>query len=136
MGAKEPSRRSDLGSAKAQIARSIVRLHNEYYGRGPSKARTYIDENLIAVVLEEVFTPAEHTLIERGEASAIKDIRRRFQQIMEEEFRSIVEQVTGRKVVSFMSETDVNSDISVELFLLGEARTDMSDFEEEGEKDA
>ena len=49
------------------------------------------------------------------------------------EFKGIVEQVTGRVVKTFMSETDLESDISIEFFLLGEGRTDMRSFEEEPE---
>jgi uncharacterized protein YbcI len=85
------------------------------------------------VVLEETFTPAEKTLIARGESDGIQDIRRRFQRAMAEQFRSIVEQTTGREVRSFMSETDLVNDIAIEVFRLGGARTDMTGFEEAGE---
>src|SRR5215208_7266937 len=117
------------GALRAQIANEIVRLHSEYYGRGPTKAKVYVDGDLVAVVLEETFTPAEKTLIARGESEGIQDIRRRFQRAMADQFRSIVEQATGREVRSFLSETDLENDISVELFLLGPPRTDMTDFE-------
>src|SRR5918998_4913268 len=120
------------GTLRAKISNEIVRLHSEYYGRGPTKAKVYVDGDLIAVVLEETFTPAEKTLIGRGEADGIQDIRRRFQRVMADQFRSVVEQATGREVRSFLSETDVDNDISVELFLLGESRTDMADFEDAG----
>ena len=118
------------GARRATISNEIVRLHSEYYGRGPTKARVYADGDLVAVVLEETFTAAEKTLIERGESEGIQDIRRRFQRAMADQFKSVVEQVTGRSVRSFMSETDLENDISVELFLLGSGRTDMTVFEE------
>ena len=112
----------------------MVRLHSEYYGRGPTKAKVYVDGDLVAVVLEETFTPAEKTLIARGESEGIQDIRRRFQRAMADQFRSIVEQATGREVRSFLSETDLDNDISVEIFLLGARRTDMTGFEKAGEE--
>jgi uncharacterized protein YbcI len=112
----------------------MVRLHTEYYGRGPTKAKVYADGDLIAVVLEETFTPAEKTLISRGESEGIQDIRRRFQRAMADQFRSVVEQATGREVRSFLSETDLDNDISIEIFLLGPIRTDMADFEKAGEE--
>jgi len=118
---------------RATISNEMVRLHSEYYGRGPTKSKVYADGDLIAVVLEQTFTPAERTLIARGEADGIQDIRRRFQRVMADQFRSIVEQATGREVRSFMSETDIDKDISVEIFLLGPARTDMTGFEQAGE---
>jgi uncharacterized protein YbcI len=118
-----------IGSARAEIATAMVRLQSEYYGKGPTKAKAHISEDLVAVVLEETFTKAERTLIERGEVESIKEIRRRFQQAMADEFTSIVEQATGRVVRAFLSETNLEADISVEIFLLGEERTDMGGFE-------
>lgn len=117
------------GGVRATIARQIVELQAEYYGRGPTKAKTYYQDDLVVVVLEETFTPAERTLIARGESDGIQDIRRRFQRSMADQFKAIVEQATGRRVRSFMSETDLDADISVEMFLLAEQKTDMSGFE-------
>jgi uncharacterized protein YbcI len=114
------------------ISTEIVRLQAEYYGKGPTKAKTYIVEDLVVVVLEESFTRAEKTLVEHGERDAIEHIRRRFQQRMAESFRSVVEQATGRKVRVFLSETNVEQDVSVETFLLADERTDMTSFEDAG----
>jgi uncharacterized protein YbcI len=122
------------GAVRVRISNEMVRLHSEYYGRGPTKTKVYVDGDLIAVVLEETFTPAEKTLIARGESEGIQDIRRRFQRAMADQFRSVVEQATGREVRSFLSETDLDNDISVEIFLLGARRTDMTGFENAGEE--
>jgi uncharacterized protein YbcI len=120
-----------LGRVRSVISTEMTRLHREYYGRGPTKARTYIQDDLVAVVLEETFTRAERTLVDRGEIDAIQQIRRRFQQQMSEEFTSLVEQATGRKVRAFLSETNLEADVAVEIFLLApDSRTDMSMFED------
>jgi uncharacterized protein YbcI len=119
-----------LGETRARISKEMVRLQAEYYGKGPTKAKTYIVDDLVVVVLEESFTRAEKTLVERGEREAIQQIRRRFQQQMAESFISIVEQATGRRVRTFLSETDVEQDVSVETFLLADDRTDMTGFED------
>jgi uncharacterized protein YbcI len=119
-----------LGETRARISKEMVRLQAEYYGKGPTKAKTYIVDDLVVVVLEESFTRAEKTLVERGEREAIQHIRRRFQQQMADSFISIVEQATGRRVRTFLSETDVDQDVSVETFLLAEERTDMTGFED------
>src|SRR5881392_3563139 len=100
-----------LGEIRAMISKEIVRLQAEYYGKGPTKAKTYIVDDLVVVVLEESFTSAERTLAER---EAIQHIRRRFQQAMADSFTSVVEQATGRKVRVFLSETDIDHDVSVE----------------------
>jgi uncharacterized protein YbcI len=120
-----------LGEVRSLISREMTRLHAEYYGRGPTRVKTYITEDLVAVALEETFTRAEKTLVERGEMEAIQNIRRRFQQQMKEDFTAIVEQATGRKVRAFLSETNLEVDVSMEIFLLAEERTDMSGFEAE-----
>jgi uncharacterized protein YbcI len=119
-----------VGEMRATISREMVRLQAEYYGKGPTRAKTYITDDLVVVVLEESFTRAEKTLAERGEREAIQHIRRRFQQQMAESFTSVVEQATGRKVRVFLSDTDIEQDVSVETFLLAEERTDMTGFEE------
>ena len=119
-----------LGEMRAMISKEIVRLQAEYYGKGPTKAKTYIVDDLVVVVLEESFTRAEKTLAERGEREAIQHIRRRFQQAMADSFTSVVEQATGRKVRAFLSETDIAQDVSVETFLLADERTDMTGFED------
>jgi len=116
---------------RADISREMVRLQAEYYGKGPTKAKTYIVDDLVVVVLEESFTRAEKTLASRGEREAIQHIRRRFQQQMAESFTSVVEQATGRKVRVFLSDTDIDRDVSVETFLLADERTDMTGFEED-----
>src|SRR6476620_371453 len=119
-----------LGETRATISKAIVRLQAEYYGKGPTKAKTYMVDDLVVVVLEETFTRAEKTLAGRGEREAIQHIRRRFQQQMAESFTGVVEQATGRKGRVFLSETDIDNDVSVETFLLAEERTDMTGFEE------
>src|SRR4051812_33501850 len=118
-----------LGATRAWISREIVRLQAEYYGKGPTRARTYISDDLVVVVLEETFTRAEKTLAQRGEGDAIQHIRRRFQQQMADNFTSVVEQATGRRVRAFLSDTDIEHDVSVETFLLADERTDMTNFE-------
>ena len=125
------SEQRSLGEMRATISREIVRLQAEYYGKGPTKAKTYIVDDLVVVVLEESFTRAERTLVDRGERETIQQIRRRFQQAMADNFTSVVEQATGRKVRAFLSETHLDHDISVETFLLADGRTDMAAFEED-----
>ena len=105
-------------SPRAIIANQIVHLYSEYYGRGPTKAKTYMVDDLVVVVLEETFTAAERTIIANGDFDVVRLIRRRFQAAMKERFVDVIESVTGRRVRSFLSETDLERDIAVELFLL------------------
>jgi uncharacterized protein YbcI len=100
------------------ISREIVRLHAELYGRGPTKAKTYLDDDYAMCVLEEVFTPAEHTLIRAGSRAEVSATRAAFQDAVEPDFVAIVTEATGRTVRGFVSAIHIGTDTAIELFLL------------------
>jgi uncharacterized protein YbcI len=102
----------------AEVSRGLVRLHHQYYGKGPSKAKTVMVNDTLVSILEGGFTIVERTLIEEGNADAVHDIRMSFQRAMEGEFRGIVEQATGRPVIAYMSQIHHDPDLVVDLFVL------------------
>jgi uncharacterized protein YbcI len=104
--------------ALADVSRELVRLHSEYYGKGPTRAKAYMVDDALVCLLEGGFTTVERTLIDEGEADAVHDIRRSFQQAMEGEFTKVVEDATQRKVVAYMSQIHHDPDLAVELFVL------------------
>jgi len=123
-------------NVESRISEQLAALHGRWYGKSPSGARTYIaGDDVVVAVLEETFTAAEQALVDRGEADGVQEIRRRFRRVMADEFGSIVEQATGRRVRSYISDTDLAENVSVEVFLLGESLEDMSGFEDTGESD-
>ena len=117
---------------ETRIADQIALLQADYYGVAPKEARAYvIPGEIVVVVLRETFTPAEKMLIRHGDAEAIQHSRRRFQQLSREDFGAVVEQATGEQVESFLSETNLESEVAVEIFLMaGEERTQMEGFEQ------
>jgi uncharacterized protein YbcI len=102
------------------ISRRIVQLHAKLYGRGPTKAKTYLQSDYALVVLESVFTPAERTLIEAERGEHVLTTRHAFQQAVEEQFVEIVEDETGRPVRALVSQVHLATDLAVELFLFDE----------------
>jgi uncharacterized protein YbcI len=104
------------GDRAAAISNAIVRLHREYYGKGPTRAKTHFVDDLVLVVLEGGVTRVERTLFERGRASLIHDVRRTFQETMHDAFVSVVEEITGRKVRAFVSQFHIDPDLAVEVF--------------------
>jgi len=72
----------------------------------------------IVSILRGGFTRVERTLIDTGQEESVYQMRRSFQQAMEEEFRNVVEEATGRKVIAYMSSINVDPDMAVELFVL------------------
>jgi uncharacterized protein YbcI len=118
------------GKMERQLASRLAGIQAEYYGRGPAAAKAFLcGEEVAVVVLEETFTPAEKLLIEHGSRDEVQATRRKFQQINRDQFSSVVEQTTGRIVDTFLSETNVEHDVSVEVFLLGGFRQDMAELE-------
>lgn len=109
----------------AGITRDLVRLHHDYYGKGPTKARSYMVNDTVISILEGGFTTVEATLIAEGKSEAVHSMRRSFQMAMEQRFRSVVEEGTGRKVVAYMSQIHTDPDLAVELFVLEPAREDV-----------
>ncbi|MCW2978873.1 MAG: hypothetical protein JWO14_600 [Solirubrobacterales bacterium] len=106
-------------SVLAEISRDMVRLYKEQFGRGPTKARTnFAGPDIVIVTLEETFTPAEQRLAEMGEHQRLRDTRLYFQHATEDEFRSIIERILGRKVRAFNSAVDTETDVCVEVFHL------------------
>ena len=100
------------------ISNAITRLHREHYGRGPTAARTIIQRNYVACFLDDIYTPVERTLIEARRLDAVRRTRHEFQEAMGPAFTNAVEEITGRRVVAFMSQIHFDPDMAVELFVL------------------
>jgi len=102
----------------AQISTGLVQLHSRYYGKGPTKAKTHMVDDTVVCILQGGFTTVEQTLLETGEVESVYQMRRSFQQAMEENFRVVVQEATGRNVIAYMSSIHVDPDLAVELFVL------------------
>jgi uncharacterized protein YbcI len=109
------------GRLSADISRAVVHLFSEHTGRGPTKARTTIDAELIVVLLHESMTRAERTLVEAGKHDEVLGIRRAFQETMRPALVNAVEGLTERTVVSFMSANAVEPDAAAEIFVMDRA---------------
>jgi uncharacterized protein YbcI len=106
------------GSLSAAISNHIVRLFAEYTGRGPTKARTTIRDNVVVCIAEDNMTKAERRLAAEGEGELVVTVRRKFQSTMRDDLVSGIELLTGRKVVSFLSDHDDATDTAAEVFVL------------------
>jgi len=102
----------------AQISTGLVQLHSRYYGKGPTKAKTHQVNDTVVSILRGGFTRVERTLLETGQIESVYQMRRTFQQVMEDEFRRVVEEAMGRQVIAYMSSIHVDPDLAVEIFVL------------------
>jgi len=105
-------------SVAARISNLVVQLMSTYTGRGPTKAWTSIDQDLICVVLRDTLTKGERSLVADGRAQLVLDMRRAYQSTLQEEAIAGVEQITGRTVIAFLSDNHIDPDIAIESFVL------------------
>jgi uncharacterized protein YbcI len=114
----EDSQRGPSGPTLATISTALVQLHSRYYGKGPTKAKTYMVNDTVICILRGGFTTVERTLIEGGNADAVYQIRRSFQRAMEDNFKEVIEGALGRKVIAYMSQIHADPDLALEVFML------------------
>ncbi len=101
------------------VSRAIVELYKEQFGRGPETVSSrFAGSDTLITLLGNTLTPVERTMRDMGEGQRLRDIRMMFQHATEAKFRAIVEELTGRQVVAFMSGIDVARDVSCEVFTL------------------
>src|SRR3982750_275637 len=85
------------GQLGAAISNAVVRLMAEYTGRGPTKARTSIRDNVVLVVLQDTLTKGERALVRNGRQEKVIDLRGEFQAAMRDEVETAIEELTGRR---------------------------------------
>jgi uncharacterized protein YbcI len=111
-------RGAHAGAVSMAISREMVGLLKEYIGRGPTHARTYMSGNVVICLMQDTMTKAEHSLTRSGKLDAVRNTRRLFHEALREEASALIERLTGRKVVSFMSDHDIERDFASEVFVL------------------
>ena len=109
------------GQVLAQISNEMVRLKAELYGKGPTEAKSYLNDDFLFCVLKGGLTRVEETLIQAGDKGLVRTIRLRFQEQMREEFHGAVERLTGRRVLTYESQILFDPDYVVEMFRLESA---------------
>jgi uncharacterized protein YbcI len=106
----------------SMLSNEMVRIYKEHFGRGPTKARSHFaGPNAVICVLENTFTPAEKNLQGMGEHQRLREMRMFFQYAIAAEFIQAVERTIGRRVRSFVSGIDTNTDVAAEVFTLESA---------------
>jgi uncharacterized protein YbcI len=106
------------GEIVAEISTAFVQLLKEHADRGPTRCRTYIDDDLVIVLMRGGFSQLENTLFEDGKFLDVRKMRHTFQDTMEGRFREVIESSTGREVAAFMSASHQHPDLQVEVFVL------------------
>jgi uncharacterized protein YbcI len=113
------------GDVLTAISDGMVALLKEFYGRGPTRAKSYFQDDLVVCVLRGGFSRVEQTLLEGGRGRAVIQQRMEFQELMRDRFYAVIEGATGRRVIGFMSGNQQQPDMMCEVFIL--APTDLVD---------
>jgi uncharacterized protein YbcI len=110
--------RPETGTVAADVSRGAVQLLREHIGRGPTKARTVISKDTVAIVLGDTLTKGERNFVANGQGQHVLETRRMLQKLMREEFVQLVEDFSGRTVEAFMSADHIDPDYALEFFVL------------------
>jgi uncharacterized protein YbcI len=101
------------------VTGAMVAFHKHYYHRPPLTAKTLLlDDELLVCVLGGVYTDVEKTLIELQRTTIVQETRSAFQTAMQHKFINAVERLSGRDVLTFISNHHVGPDMEVEVFIL------------------
>ncbi len=114
--ASTPTARGESRGLLSSISNEIVRAQKQYYGRGPSQAKSYIMDDVLLVVMRGGLTVAEQTMLDFGEHDAVREFRQRFENGMAETLIAAVERLTDRKVVTYQSQILFDPVRIIEIF--------------------
>jgi uncharacterized protein YbcI len=106
------------GPKSAAISTLAVRLLNQYTGRGPTRARTFFNDDMVTVVLKDTLTRGEHSLVDSDHREMVLTTRKTIQEAMTGDLIAGIEQILQRKVVAFLSANHIDPDVAVETFML------------------
>jgi uncharacterized protein YbcI len=109
------------GELNAHIARAIVRIYREVCGRGPTRARASYRGNVVVVVLEQVLTQAERSLVASDRCNEALALRRELHDTMRDELARAVSELTGCRVRAVMGDAQFDPDVAAEVFVLDQA---------------
>jgi uncharacterized protein YbcI len=125
MSGTDTTHASVSGSKHAAISNLTVRLLSQYTGRGPTKARTFLNDDMVTIVLQDTLTKAEIQLVQNDQDELVLTTRKTFQDIMGDELIAGIEQVLQRKVIAFLSANHIDPDIAIESFMLAPAEQQL-----------
>ncbi len=103
------------------ISDAMIELYATFYQHDRTTATTYINDNIVVCVLENILTADEDTLIAEGARGEVVDGRVAFQTKSEDEFTATIERLTHRRVTAFLSANQTVPGVACELFFLDAA---------------
>ncbi len=117
--AGDPEEGLSGGQLLTAVSSALVTIFRDFTGKGPERCRAHWagSDNLV-ILLSGGYTTAERTLFDAGQGALVQDSRRALQQTLADRMTREVENLTGRRVVAFMSASHQQPDLSAEIFVL------------------
>ena len=114
------------GALLSRISNEMVRAQKKFFGKGPTKAKSYMLDDMLIIVMRGGLTTAEETMLEFGQQDQVRQFRQLFENEMTERLTDKMEELTGRKILTYQSQIMFDPDVVVEMFV----------FDSEGSSDA
>ena len=111
----------------------MVRAQKQFFGKGPTKARSYFFDDLLIVVMRGGLTTAERTMLEFDQEDQVREFRQVFENEMTGRLTHLIEDLTGRNVVTYQSQIMFDPDIVIEVFVFDDTREDVVEATAEGQ---
>lgn len=108
-------------SREKRISRGTVAIYKDLTGRGPTHVKTELTDSAAMTICTQSLTKAERRLVDKGEAQTVRDLRRKFQDAMREDYIAMVEGITDRTAATFLSDHDATNDVSIEVVTFAES---------------
>ena len=115
--ARGGAREGDGGELLSHLSNEMVRAKKRFFGKGPERAKSYLFDDILIVIMRGGLTTAEQTMKSFGQYDMIRGFRQLFENEMTDYLEGLVEQATGRKVVTYQSQVLFDPDIIVEIFV-------------------
>ena len=117
-----PEDREDHGQGLlARISNEMVRAQKQFFGKGPTEAKSYMLDDFLVIVMRGGLTTAEKTMLAFGQPDQVRQFRQLFENEMTDRLTTMIEQLTGRKVVNYQSQVMFDPDLVVEMFFFDSA---------------
>lgn len=108
-------------SLLSDISNAMVRAMKRYWGKGPTRAKSYMVDDYLFIAMKGGFTVVEETLLRSGKHHLVREVRQTFQNEMTAEFTRMIEELTGRRVLGYQSQIMFDPDTVFEIFVLDSA---------------
>jgi uncharacterized protein YbcI len=112
------------GEQLAAVSNAIVGIFSEFYGRGPTRAKTYAFDDHMLCVVEDFLTTVERTLVDNGQEQLVRAVRLRFQDTVQDRLKDAVQEITGRPVIAYNSQVTFHPAIGFEIFVFENSQAD------------